>query len=436
MSHDPSSHRASVLSHLGTLIVLSVAACTSGDDPPSSTAASNTRDSAGIQIVENAAPRWSQGEGWQLSEEPLFIIHASDGSDENRLLDPTSIDVDSRGRIIIADGNQAGWDAILIYDSLGVFLNQAGREGQGPGEFGQLWWASTYRGDSIIGFDMSGDKLTVFDPDGRFARQLRMPMIQTQPPERGTLGFTAGIDAAYDDGSFLAYPRGRLDTSEGPGPAWRKHLLVRLQPEAESWDTLGRFEIGQVYWSGSAEEQLWFSPYMRQAVAGDRLYFVRGDAFEVRVHAGDGRLERIIRRAHESRPVTDELRVMLLEWALDRMRSSPEVTEQFLVQMRQRFKDGRYAEVLPAVSDLLVGPDGSIWVEEYRWLVPNERSPITDPSRWSVFDSTGVWLGNVETPPGFILRMVTERRALGFVIDELDVKEAHVYGLEQPKGHD
>jgi hypothetical protein len=30
------------------------------------------RDSAGIEIVESAEPLWQDGEGWRLSEEPVF----------------------------------------------------------------------------------------------------------------------------------------------------------------------------------------------------------------------------------------------------------------------------------------------------------------------------------------------------------------------------
>ena len=85
------------------------------------------RDSAGVQIVENVAPAWSAEDAWRVEEEALFVIRASDGGPENRLLDPTSIDVDSRGRIIVGDGDQVGWDAVLVYDSLGRFQFQAGR---------------------------------------------------------------------------------------------------------------------------------------------------------------------------------------------------------------------------------------------------------------------------------------------------------------------
>ncbi|MEJ2206763.1 MAG: 6-bladed beta-propeller [Gemmatimonadota bacterium] len=193
------------------------------------------RDSAGVRIVESHRPSWGGSEGWRIGADPLFVIRASDGGSENRLLDPTSIDIDSRGRIIVGDGNQAGWHAVLVYDSVGHFLFQAGRPGEGPGEFGQLWWAGAYRGDSIVAFDMSGDRTTIFDPEGDFVRLVRMPTLQADAPPRGTYGYTAGMDAAFGDGSLLAYPFGHLNIEHGAGPAWYEHLLVRLSPDGESW---------------------------------------------------------------------------------------------------------------------------------------------------------------------------------------------------------
>jgi hypothetical protein len=82
--------------------------------------------------------------------------------------------------------------------------------------------------------------------------------------------------------------------------------------------------------------------------------------------------------------------------------------------------------VLVALSACAKGDAG---VEEFRWFTGNERYPPRGPTHWSVFDPTGAWLGNVDTPEGFILRHVARDRVLGFVIDELDVKEVYAYAL-------
>jgi hypothetical protein len=41
-----------------------------------------SRDSAGMAIIESAAPQWSQGEGWRIEPEPILRIGTVDGPDE------------------------------------------------------------------------------------------------------------------------------------------------------------------------------------------------------------------------------------------------------------------------------------------------------------------------------------------------------------------
>lgn len=413
------------------VVLLSFVACsdTRVDGPLSDGVA--VRDSAGIEIVENVNPAWSADETWHLGAEPAFVLEAYDGGDQHRLLDPASIDVDGRGRIIIADGNQAGWHGILVYDSLGEYLFQVGREGEGPGEFGQLWWAEAYRGDSLVGFDMARDRLSVFTPEGDFERSVTTPQIVTPRGPEGSYGYTGGSDAAYLDGSFLAYPRGALDPDDSAGPAWYRHLLLRVDPDGAAWDTLGTFEISQQYWTGSTQEQLFFGAISVRALTEDRLYFGRGERYEFGEYDAAGRLTRIVRRSHELEAVTPELQREMVEWLLERVRSSPEVNEQMLEGFRVQMEETRSAEVLPPYSAMLYDRLGYVWVEEFRWMVPNEPYPVRGPTNWSVFDLTGRWLGDVITPPGFILQTVTDNRAYGFVIDEVGVKRVQVYSLNR-----
>jgi len=58
-----------------------------------------------------------------------------------------------------------------------------------------------------------------------------------------------------------------------------------------------------------------------------------------------------------------------------------------------------------------------------------ERAPEVKPAVWSIFDSTGSWLGDLEAPAGLIVREATKERVYGFVVDEFDVKQIDVYEL-------
>lgn len=147
-----------------------------------------------------------------------------------------------------------------------------------------------------------------------------------------------------------------------------------------------------------------------------------------------GRLTTLIRRAYEPVPVSDLLRTQLHDWYVDRVSASPEVNDQVLERIEAQMASARYANVLPAYSAILLDDDGHLWVENFRWFAGNDPYPDRGPTVWSVFDPDGRWLGDVETPPGVLVRHVGADRVLGFVIDELDVKEIYAFPLARDGG--
>jgi hypothetical protein len=73
---------------------------------------------------------------------------------------------------------------------------------------------------------------------------------------------------------------------------------------------------------------------------------------------------------------------------------------------RREMRQSAYAEMLPAYSAIVAGAGGEIWVREPDltgapgcWCLAGLS---TVPSRWSVFDAGGRWLGDVSMPPRFI----------------------------------
>jgi hypothetical protein len=278
---------------------------------------------------------------------------------------------------------------------------------------------------------MIGKRTRVFDPDGRYVRQVDTPPLVT-PRTPGIPGYVAGMAAAYGTGSFLAYPGGNIDVEAGIGPASYRHLLLRLAPDGASWDTLGVFPIDERHWDGTNVKPLWFGAIAVMAVGTDDLHFGRARSFEIERYDESGRLARIVRRVHQARPVTQSDKDDVLEWYLGMVGSSSEATPEVIERVRQDFSTANFAETLPPYSHMLVDDERNLWVEEFRWFPGIDRSPIQGPATWSMFDPEGIWLGTVETPPGFILRDVARDRALGFRVDDLGVKIAEVYRLERP----
>ncbi|MEX0892436.1 MAG: hypothetical protein WEB88_09730, partial [Gemmatimonadota bacterium] len=115
--------------------ILTLTACGAGESA-SSAAQVSRYDSAGIHIVETAAPAWNEpGQGWRLSAEATLQIGVVSGDPEyqfDRIMGTVRFDDGT-----IAVGTM-GSGSIRYYDAEGNFLREAGRPGEGPGEFRQL----------------------------------------------------------------------------------------------------------------------------------------------------------------------------------------------------------------------------------------------------------------------------------------------------------
>ena len=108
-------------------LLVGMAACTSGGEVP---ATDNVLDSAGITIVHNHVPQWSEGEAWSVSAEPRVSIGVLDGPAEYQLFDVVAAARQSDGDLVLVDG---GTREVRLYDGDGVFLTKLGGRGSGPG---------------------------------------------------------------------------------------------------------------------------------------------------------------------------------------------------------------------------------------------------------------------------------------------------------------
>jgi hypothetical protein len=79
---------------------------------------------------------------------------------------PRGVARDSRGRYFVVSGSGA---APLAFDSIGRFLGELGRRGQGPGEYVEARSVFVLPGDSILAFDRA-NRYTVHTPSLRYAR--------------------------------------------------------------------------------------------------------------------------------------------------------------------------------------------------------------------------------------------------------------------------
>ena len=120
---------------------------------------------------------------------------------------------DASGNLYIADSGTDDDDMrILVVDSLGAFVTQFGRAGEGPGEFRQVSSAVTFRDGTTVVADFLHRSYHVFRPDGELDRMVRFPSELTEAVDDNNLGITLPrsikgyLLRGEAGGTLLAYP--------------------------------------------------------------------------------------------------------------------------------------------------------------------------------------------------------------------------------------
>lgn len=386
----------------GFLLLVTLAACGAGD---ASEGAATVRDSAGIQIVENRG----EGERWSLSDEPALQIGVAEGDTLYQMDGVRTALRTGDGRIVVAN---TGNKQIRWYDANGRHVASAGREGGGPGEFKILYALRLLPGDSVLAYDLTGFRLSWFDPGGRFVRSLPLRPIGQLPPRF--------VDR-FADGSLLLSSSVRAFGE--PANGTRRDTLLFLHAGADG------VLIDSLHVSPASEASIQIMsqggqvmgmnvmtlPFMRNvhtATSGDRYWQGTNDAYEIVLRRADGTPERIVRRAVEPVPVRgaylDSLR--RVQVAMHGPAAGKAVDN---VQVPER---------LPAFERLMVDDGGSLWVQRMPW-------PGAVPAEWDVFDGEGRMIGTVTMPAGFRATHIGSDFVLGVWTDEDDVEYVRMYRL-------
>jgi hypothetical protein len=99
----------------------------------------------------------------------------------------------SKNRYFVAPIDAPG--AIGIYDQRGTFTGTIGRSGQGPGEFREIAILKMDHADSLYVFDPANSRVTVYTPELRIARIVRIPfagVVDFAPLPKGEIVVSAG----------------------------------------------------------------------------------------------------------------------------------------------------------------------------------------------------------------------------------------------------
>lgn len=337
------------------------------------------------------------------SERPVELRISADATsaDSVEFSYLTSVAVDSRGRIYVADFGRRG---VTVLDGTGALLRRFGRSGGGPGEFRVVSGIQVLPGDSILVHDSSLSRVSVYAPDSD--EPLRTVNLTGNPWTR--------IWRTASGPGYVGWFRPPMMFGSGGEVIGDREDVVQILDSAGSpqGDPVARFPARSFLLTGTSLTPNPFSSegFVALDQAG-RVLHATGSAARINVYAlNDGRTEAFTFE-HQPRRITGrdvDIQVAQLD---DRGRRTFE----------QTLRDSTPSS-WPAVAGLLADDQGRVWVRM--------AGPVDEAVLWRGFSPDGQELGAISLPPKSRLWGIRGERIYTELADEDDVPRLHIWRLQ------
>lgn len=347
--------------------------------PADSDVAFVARDSAGIAIAENTMELVTAA--CVADSLPTVRIGGQEDDDDYFLYRVMGTARLSDGRIVVV--NQ-GTQEVRWYGPDGKLVGRAGRAGQGPGEFSDAFLIYHTVADTVWVGDYRPWQWHVFGPDMQFHRSVRNSPSEINSPD---------LMAVMADGSQL-FGSGRLERGANFAPD--TITMKRFGPDGLLRDTVLRIPSRRLGQMGSEPSSIWMAPWFEPSAQAEGI----GDLFVVatwnqpeltvyRVDAGFTPV-RIIRWTAGDRSVPGSA----VDVAREKLANQyPNLDPAMKARLVDPMLDPArpVSETFPAVSQIITGRDGRIWVRGY---TPTEATL----AEWIAFSAEGEALCRMSLP--------------------------------------
>jgi hypothetical protein len=399
---------------VATTLALALAACADGGD---SAAGPVVQDSAGVQIITNTGQGAWQGDGWLLEEELRIGVDQGDPELQFGML--VGVDADDSGRIVALD-QQAR--RVRVFDADGTLLHAFGRAGGGPGELSQqlaLTSGVFFEGDGTVAVpDLGNMRIARFTPEGEALDSPRIAIEQGIP-----LLFKRAVDRALVVQIRQMAMPGMTEAPESP-----VDRIVRLEPGSAEGETLRSMSAGETFSMGSDGMPRFriFSPEPVWEVLSDgRIATGTNDEYSLALRNGDQTT--IVRRAVDRQPVSERQQTEMRNLFRESFEQSGQQIPQEV--MEQILSGIEFEDHWPALSALLGGPEGTLWVQRVdpdlnldEITMEDLQSGRIGSPNWDVFDDEGAYLGVVAMPRGFVPQRFVGDALYGVHHDDLGIQ--------------
>ena len=410
------------------LVGLGVAALGACSDSGGSVDATNPAEWTAVvdTIGDTIRVHTTGGQMWPADArlESEFSIGVLDGAPEYQFGNLRAIAVGADERIYVLDGHGP---VIRMYAPDGSYLQDVGREGEGPGEYKQPDSGLVFLPDGRLALrDPGNGRISLYGADGEYldswpvagSMNTSNPMVVTRSgialtPVIKNLGASV---TEWERGMARYHPDGTIDTVDVPDLGY-EDAMVSGESENNSSQSSVPF---------TAAQEVAYSPLG---------YFVAGvsDDYSFKLLRADAPVLEISMDA-EPVPVDPE------EAAIRRQQIEQNFRDNF---PGWRWNGPPIPDVKPAYEGFLVSEEGRVWVRvavpSERYLSEDERraeeesleqpvNPYRTPAVFDVFEPTGEYLGRVSTPDGFSTYphpVIRDRTVWAVVTDDLDVARLH-----------
>jgi len=187
-------------------------------------------DSSGVVILTYRSDTPADELAWRVSREPIREIGGPALTDVP-LFNVVGVVRLSNEGIVIAD---AGNRLLRFFDGNGDSVATAGGDGEGPGQFRSIDFLGVFGRDSVVAFDYSQQRVSVFASSGQFVRTSRIVA-------RDRL---ARVVAVSDDGNLVVVTPRTSDGPTGAGIHQDSAMYALYHPNGTM-----RQELGVMVWA-------------------------------------------------------------------------------------------------------------------------------------------------------------------------------------------
>jgi hypothetical protein len=358
--------------------------------------------------------RVSSGEGeWEVDSVPSVVV----GTEASGMLfsRPSWAVRFSDGRIAVADGGTSS--RVSLFSPQGVFEEEVGRTGQGPGEF--QWVTHMTRGpeDSLYVYDRSLQRLTAFSRSRDPAR-----IAHFLPPSDGSA--RGGLNRVFRLENDVWAGQGMESmVAAPPGTLAQDTVAVGLMDaDLTEYSRLalvpGLMTTTTVHVGGARPMIPAFTPQALTATWGRCVFVTYTGSPKISVYASDGSLVTTFDGPGTRRPVTRRLLDERLEAHLERF---PDADPRWYESL---FKETAHTTHLPFYSSMLLDQRGHLWLQEY-------SPPYGFGTRWSVLTQAGDFMAHVGVPHDLMVYSISEAGVLGRRRTESGVEVVEVLPLSR-----